>query len=185
MSNHVALLLPQADHDKDKQLRQLDLFKLALPEDWSYYYRRLDMDNFTDIELFGKWKILRKLLAFWEPKGNKVLVFSHSTRLLEILRVLFTSTSYTVCYLDGKMSLPARAAEVTKFNSSPDQFIFCISTKAGGVGLNITSANKVIIMDPNWNPAYDLQAQDRAYRIGQRRDVEVFRLVSGGTIEGQ
>jgi hypothetical protein len=58
-----------------------------------------------------------------------------------------------------------------------------ISTRAGGVGLNITSANKVVVVDPNWNPAYDLQAQDRAYRIGQTRDVEVFRLVSGGTIE--
>jgi hypothetical protein len=72
---------------------------------------------------------------------------------------------------------------VDEFNSDPKQFVFLISTKAGGVGLNITSANKVVVVDPNWNPAYDLQAQDRAYRIGQQRDVEVFRLVSAGTIE--
>ena len=183
LSNHVTLLLPTSSQDSERQRKDLMLLKLALPNEWKYYYQRLDMDNYTDLEIFGKWKVLRKLLAFWEPRGDKVLVFSHSTRLLDILRVLFTSTSYTVCYLDGKMSLTARAAEVTKFNSSPDQFIFCISTKAGGVGLNITSANKVIIMDPNWNPAYDLQAQDRAFRIGQRRDVEVFRLISSGTIE--
>ncbi|KAI7650943.1 DNA excision repair protein, partial [Hortaea werneckii] len=70
-----------------------------------------------------------------------------------------------------------------EFNASDDQFVFLISTKAGGIGLNITSANKVVVVDPNWNPSYDLQAQDRAYRIGQTRDVEVFRLVSKGTVE--
>lgn len=72
---------------------------------------------------------------------------------------------------------------VDDFNSNPSAFVFLISTKAGGLGLNITSANKVVIVDPNWNPAYDLQAQDRAYRLGQTRDVEVFRLISAGTIE--
>lgn len=72
---------------------------------------------------------------------------------------------------------------VNDFNSNPSAFVFLISTKAGGLGLNITSANKVVIVDPNWNPAYDLQAQDRAYRLGQTRDVEVFRLISAGTIE--
>jgi hypothetical protein len=81
------------------------------------------------------------------------------------------------------MSYEERAKSVADFNSDPDQFVFLISTRAGGVGLNITSANKVVVVDPNWNPAYDLQAQDRAYRIGQNRDVEVFRLVSSGTIE--
>ena len=72
---------------------------------------------------------------------------------------------------------------VDEFNSNPSAFVFLISTKAGGLGLNITSANKVVIVDPNWNPAYDLQAQDRSYRLGQTRDVEVFRLISAGTIE--
>jgi hypothetical protein len=81
------------------------------------------------------------------------------------------------------MKYEDRAKVVDEFNSDPNQFVFLISTKAGGVGLNITSANKVVVVDPNWNPAYDLQAQDRAYRIGQVRDVEVFRLVSVGTIE--
>lgn len=72
---------------------------------------------------------------------------------------------------------------VAEFNNDSAQFVFLISTRAGGVGLNITAANKVVIFDPNWNPSYDLQAQDRAYRIGQTRDVEVFRLISAGTIE--
>jgi DNA excision repair protein ERCC-6-like 2 len=84
---------------------------------------------------------------------------------------------------------------VDQFNNDPQMFVFLISTKAGGVGLNIVSANKVytplqpinlthsVLFDPNWNPAHDLQAQDRAFRIGQRRDVEVFRLISQGTVE--
>jgi DNA excision repair protein ERCC-6-like 2 len=88
-----------------------------------------------------------------------------------------------VAYLDGAMKYEDRYRVVTDFNTDPTQFVFLISTKAGGVGLNITSANKVVVVDPNWNPSYDLQAQDRAYRIGQTRDVEVFRLISQGTLE--
>ena len=97
--------------------------------------------------------------------------------------MLFHHTSYNVSYLDGSMSYEDRATAVDEFNSDPRQFVFLISTRAGGVGLNITSANKVVVVDPNWNPSYDLQAQDRAYRIGQVRDVEVFRIISAGTIE--
>ena len=100
-----------------------------------------------------------------------------------MLQTLFLGVSYNVSYLDGSMSYDDRFAVVREFNTDPTQFVFLISTKAGGVGLNITSANKVVVVDPNWNPSYDLQAQDRAYRIGQTRDVEVFRLVSQGTIE--
>jgi hypothetical protein len=81
------------------------------------------------------------------------------------------------------MTYEDRQKTVDDFNSDPSQFVFLISTKAGGVGLNITSANKVVIIDPHWNPSYDLQAQDRAYRIGQTRDVDVFRLIGAGTIE--
>lgn len=110
-------------------------------------------------------------------------MFSHSVRLLRILQHLFHNTSYTVSYLDGSMSYEDRQKAVDDFNTDPGQFVFLISTKAGGVGLNITSANKVVIFDPHWNPSYDLQAQDRAYRIGQVRDVDVFRLISAGTIE--
>ncbi len=76
------------------------------------------------------------------------------------------------------------AKAVAEFQRDGSQvFAFLISTKAGGVGLNLTAANKVFIFDPNWNPAYDLQAQDRAFRIGQSRDVEVFRLLSSNSVE--
>ena len=184
LSNHLAILIPQGTDPKEKQDKDLNMLQIALPKQWrELYHNRDSILNYSNPEFCGKWKILKKLLRFWHANGDKVLVFSHSVRLLRMLQLLFNHTSYNVSYLDGAMTYEDRARTVDDFNSDSGQFVFLISTKAGGVGLNITSANKVVIMDPNWNPAYDLQAQDRAYRIGQVRDVEVFRLVSAGTIE--
>ncbi|KAF2138272.1 uncharacterized protein K452DRAFT_361349 [Aplosporella prunicola CBS 121167] len=184
LSNHLAQLIPSGVDTHDKQEKDLDDLKVAMPSEWRDLYRSRDnIINFANPEFCGKWKILKRLLQFWHQNGNKVLVFSHSVRLLKMLQMLFKSTSYNVSYLDGSMSYEERAQTVKDFNSDALQFVFLISVRAGGVGLNITSANKVVVVDPNWNPAYDLQAQDRAYRIGQTRDVEVFRLVSAGTIE--
>lgn len=184
LANHIAIMIPQSGDPKEKQDKDLESLQVALPDQWRELYRNRDsILNYSNPEFCGKWKILKKLLKFWHGNGDKVLVFSHSVRLLKMLQMLFTHTSYIVAYLDGSMSLIDRAKAVDDFNSDPSQFVFLISTKAGGVGLNITSANKVVVVDPNWNPSYDLQAQDRAYRIGQSRDVEVFRLVSAGTIE--
>ena len=184
LANHLAILIPQGTDPKEKQDKDLNMLQIAVPDQWRQLYRSRDsILNYSNPEFCGKWKILKKLLRFWHQSGDKVLVFSHSVRLLKMLQMLFNHTSYSVSYLDGAMSYEDRARTVDDFNSDPAQFVFLISTKAGGIGLNITSANKVVIVDPNWNPSYDLQAQDRAYRIGQVRDVEVFRLVSAGTIE--
>ncbi|KAJ6092700.1 DNA excision repair protein ERCC-6-like 2 [Penicillium sp. IBT 16267x] len=184
LSNHLALLIPQGNDPKERQEKEKEMLQIALPDQWEDLYRSRDsIMNYANPEFCGKWKVLRKLLKWWHSNGDKVLVFSHSVRLLKMLQMLFTHTSYNVSYLDGSMKYEDRALAVDEFNSDPKQFVFLISTKAGGVGLNITSANKVVVVDPNWNPSYDLQAQDRAYRIGQVRDVEVFRLVSAGTIE--
>ncbi|KAI9885578.1 MAG: hypothetical protein M1823_002637 [Watsoniomyces obsoletus] len=184
LSNHLAILIPQGTDPQEKQQKDLKYLQLVLPDRWKELYASRDsIINYANPDFCGKWKVLRKLLRFWHANGDKVLVFSHSVRLLKMLQSLFNHTSYNVSYLDGAMSYDDRARVVDDFNSDPGQFVFLISTKAGGVGLNITSANKVVVVDPNWNPSYDLQAQDRAYRIGQIRDVEVFRLVSVGTIE--
>ena len=184
LSNHLALLIPQGTDPKEKQDKDLEMLQVAVPDQWRPLYRNRDsILNYSNPDFCGKWKILKKLLRYWHSNGDKVLVFSHSVRLLKMLQLLFNHTSYSVSYLDGSMTLLDRAKAVDDFNSDPSAFVFLISTKAGGVGLNITSANKVVVVDPNWNPSYDLQAQDRAYRIGQARDVEVFRLVSAGTIE--
>lgn len=184
LSNHLAILIPQGNDPRERQEKDREMLELAVPDQWKELYRTRDsIVNYANPDFCGKWKVLKKLLRWWQSNGDKVLVFSHSVRLLKMLQMLFTHTSYNVSYLDGSMKYEDRALAVDEFNSDPRQFVFLISTKAGGVGLNITSANKVVVVDPNWNPSYDLQAQDRAYRIGQVRDVEVFRLVSAGTIE--
>ncbi|KAM3075363.1 hypothetical protein ACMFMG_007199 [Clarireedia jacksonii] len=184
LSNHLALLLPSDTEPKEKQERDLDLIQTMVPDGWEKLYESRDsLTSLSNPEFCGKWKVLKKLLKFWHANGDKVLIFSHSVKLLRMLEHLFKSTSYNVSFLSGSMPYEERQATVDDFNADPDQFVFLISTKAGGVGLNITSANKVVIFDPNWNPSYDLQAQDRAYRIGQQRDVDAFRLVSAGTIE--
>ncbi|QSZ36690.1 hypothetical protein DSL72_006571 [Monilinia vaccinii-corymbosi] len=184
LSNHLALLLPNDRDPREKQERDLDFLKIMLPDRWEELYKARDsIANLSNPEFCGKWKVLKKLLKYWHEEGDKVLIFSHSVKLLKMLQHLFQSTSYNVSFLSGEMKYEERQDTVDDFNSDPNQFIFLISTKAGGVGLNITSANKVVIFDPNWNPSYDLQAQDRAYRIGQLRDVDSFRLVSAGTIE--
>ena len=185
LSNHLAILIPQGTDPTDKQAKDLDMLEITMPEKWQEIYQTRDSILHTgNPEYCGKWRVLKKLLTFWnDQRDNKVLIFSHSVRLLRMLQNLFISTKFNINYLDGSMAYEDRYKAVKEFNTDPTQFVFLISTRAGGVGLNITSANKVVIVDPNWNPSYDLQAQDRAYRIGQTRDVEVFRLVSQGTLE--
>ncbi|TKA73627.1 hypothetical protein B0A55_07491 [Friedmanniomyces simplex] len=185
LANHLALLIPAGECDKDRHDKDVEKLEIVLPKLWKKLYRQRDsIVNYANQEFCGKWRVMKKLLKLWHENGDKVLVFSHSVRLLKMLNMLFkATTSYNVSYLDGSMSYADRQHTVDDYNSDPAQFVFLISTKAGGVGLNITSANKVVVVDPNWNPSYDLQAQDRAYRIGQTRDVEVFRLVSKGTVE--
>lgn len=184
IANNLTLLIPTSTDVKEKQQNELDTLRVCVPDNWEVLYRnRESIMNLSNPEFCGKWKVLKRLLRFWHDSGDKVLVFSHSVRLLRILQHLFHNTSYSVSYLDGSMSYEDRQKAVDDFNTDPGRFVFLISTKAGGVGLNITSANKVVIFDPHWNPSYDLQAQDRAYRIGQVRDVDVFRLISVGTIE--
>jgi SNF2 family DNA or RNA helicase len=155
LSNHLALLIPNANDQREKQQRDLDFLMTMVPEKWRELYSNRDsLLNLSNPDFCGKWKILKKLLRFWHENGDKVLVFSHSVKLLKMLQLMFQNTSYNVSFLDGSMTYEDRQRTVDDFNSDPGQFVFLISTKAGGVGLNITSANKVVIMDPNWNPSY-------------------------------
>jgi SNF2 family DNA or RNA helicase len=101
----------------------------------------------------------------------------------EALSPRTTTRRYNFVRLDGGTSQAQRQPLVDKFNHEPNVFLFLISTKAGGLGLNLTAANKVVVFDPCWNPAQDLQAQDRAFRLGQQRHVAVYRLIALGTLE--
>lgn len=103
--------------------------------------------------------------------------------MVDILDFYLQSQNYEFITLTGSVPQKDRMRLVDRFQTDPKIFIFLISTLAGGTGLNLTAANKVVIFDPNWNPAHDLQAMDRAHRYGQTRDVNVYRLLGAGSIE--
>ncbi|SCJ18164.1 DEAD/DEAH box helicase [uncultured Clostridium sp.] len=130
----------------------------------------------------GKIDALIDILNVAVEENHKILVFSQFTSVLSSIKKRLEVENLTYCYLDGSLSQKKRDEEVFKFNNS-DSSIFLISLKAGGVGLNLQSADIVIHFDPWWNPAIEAQASDRAHRIGQKKIVEVIKLIAKDTIE--
>ena len=103
--------------------------------------------------------------------------------MLDILEPFVREQNYTYLRLDGTTGIGSRQPMIEKFNKSPDIFVFLLTTRVGGLGVNLTGANRVIIFDPDWNPSTDTQARERAWRIGQQKDVTIYRLLTSGTIE--
>ncbi|XP_032218750.2 DNA excision repair protein ERCC-6-like 2 isoform X2 [Nematostella vectensis] len=185
VANHAALLMPGVKQTDDQRKRAKAICEGVLTRH-PHFVQSLAENSFQTLsnpEYCGKMKVLDKLLRMFEKDKCKVLLFSYSTELLNILENYVIGRGLVFSRLDGQTSPAQRMRVVREFNGNRDIFICLVSTKAGGLGLNFTGANVVIIFDPTWNPSNDLQAQDRAYRIGQRRDVQVLRLISSGTIE--
>ncbi|UYV80458.1 SMARCA5 [Cordylochernes scorpioides] len=136
------------------------------------------------IEASEKLKILDKLLPKLKAKGSRILIFSQMTTLLNILEDYLLFRGYQYCRLDGQTSFEDRESAIEGFNKKgSDKFVFLLSTRAGGLGINLVTADVVILYDSDWNPQMDLQAMDRAHRIGQTKMVKVFRLVTKSTVE--
>uniref|UniRef100_A0A1I7TMF0 SWI/SNF-related matrix-associated actin-dependent regulator of chromatin subfamily A containing DEAD/H box 1 homolog n=1 Tax=Caenorhabditis tropicalis TaxID=1561998 RepID=A0A1I7TMF0_9PELO len=131
----------------------------------------------------GKCEQLDKMLPEIQEKGDKVLIFSQFTSMLDILEVYLNIRGYSYKRLDGQTPVLDRQEMINEFNLSKDLFVFLLSTKAGGLGINLTSANHIIIHDIDFNPYNDKQAEDRCHRMGQEKDVHVTRLVSKATVE--
>lgn len=129
----------------------------------------------------GKFKAVLEMLSSISAEGNKVLIFSQFVKHLEIFREYFETTHIPYAYLDG--STKDRAEVVDKFKTDPEIKVFLISIKAGGVGLNLTEADYVFILDPWWNPAVEQQAIDRSHRIGQTRNVFIYKFITKDTVE--
>ncbi|KAK9144440.1 hypothetical protein Sjap_004343 [Stephania japonica] len=134
-------------------------------------------------ERSGKMKVVAEVLKVWKDQGHKVLLFSQTQQMLDILEGFLQSHEYIYRRMDGLTPVKQRMALIDEFNNSNDIFIFILTTRVGGLGTNLTGANRVIIFDPDWNPSTDMQARERAWRIGQTRDVIVYRLITRGTIE--
>lgn len=160
----------------------------------------------------GKMMLLHKLLIKLKERGSRVLIFSQMTRILDILEDYFRFIGYNYCRIDGNTSGERRDSQMDEFNEDgSSKFAFLLSTRAGGLGINLATADIVVLYDSDWNPQVDLQASkyssfrpkrtpfsclfifsqtinlfspvDRAHRIGQKKPVQVFRLISEGTVE--
>nr|KAF6412974.1 chromodomain helicase DNA binding protein 1 like [Molossus molossus] len=134
------------------------------------------------IEASGKLHLLDKLLAYLYSRGHRVLLFSQMTHMLDILQDYMDYRGYSYERVDGSVRGEERHLAIKNFGQQPI-FIFLLSTRAGGVGMNLTAADTVIFVDSDFNPQNDLQAASRAHRIGQNKSVKVIRLIGRDTVE--
>lgn len=136
------------------------------------------------IDNAGKVVVLDKLLVRLQKQDSRVLVFSQMTRNLDILEDYCVARGHNYCRIDGSTGTEMREEQMEVFNApNSPKFIFLLSTRAGGLGINLATADIVILYDSDWNPQMDLQAMDRAHRIGQKKQVHVYRFVTQHTVE--
>jgi len=136
------------------------------------------------VQASGKMQLLDRILTELKRQGDhQVLIFSQMTRMLDILEDYLTWRTYKFRRLDGGVSAADRMQAMNDFNTDPTIDVFLLSTRAGGLGINLVSADTCIIFDSDWNPHADLQAQDRCHRIGQTKTVIVYRLATAETVE--
>jgi len=132
----------------------------------------------------GKMQVVGSLLELWKDTGHKALLFAQHRIMLDVLEKYVRSLNgLKYRRMDGNTPIQMRQGMVDEFNTDPDLHVFLLTTKVGGLGINLTGADRVIIYDPDWNPSTDLQARERAWRLGQKREVTIYRLMTAGTIE--
>lgn len=136
------------------------------------------------IQASGKLELLDRMMQKLHERGHRVLIYSQFTTMLDILEDWLHGRNWAYARLDGSIAGPERQKSIDKFNS-PDSKLFCflLSTKAGGLGINLASADTVILFDSDWNPHNDIQAQARAHRMGQKKEVMIYRMVTRASIE--
>ncbi|KAL4003237.1 SNF2 N-terminal domain family protein [Acanthocheilonema viteae] len=158
--------------DSDRLFSYIDMMqKLQFPE-----LRLIEYDC-------GKLQVLNNLLRDLFLYKHRCLIFTQMARVLDILQAFLSFHGYQYFRLDGTTGIEQRQAMTERFNADPKIFCFILSTRSGGIGVNLTGADTVIFYDSDWNPTMDAQAQDRCHRIGQTRNVTIYRLVSERTIE--
>ncbi|PXF47191.1 Switch 2 [Gracilariopsis chorda] len=183
IATHAFLLLPEEDEsDPEKKKARHKLFNYYVGIHAEAVKKPLTtLEREADVSC--KLSVALKLLKSYEQKGHKTIIFYESIRLGDILQRWATNNGLVFEVIDGSVTNGRRQIAVDRFNANPLCSIFFISKKSGGTGLNISGADRVLIFEPCWNPTLDLQAGDRAHRLGQRRCVDIVRLVVENTIE--
>jgi SNF2 family DNA or RNA helicase len=147
-------------------------------------YSQIELPSFERlISDCAKLKKLDELLTKLSKENHRVLIFCQMTRMIDILEEYMAKRRYTYFRMDGSTNIADRRDMVNEFQVNDKIFAFLLSTRAGGLGVNLTGADTVIFYDNDWNPTMDAQATDRAHRIGQTKMVTVYRLITKGTIE--
>uniref|UniRef100_A0A8C8MDI7 DNA helicase n=1 Tax=Oncorhynchus tshawytscha TaxID=74940 RepID=A0A8C8MDI7_ONCTS len=183
------LMLKEPTHlDADPVLIQEDMAVMSdfelhrLCQQYSSLHKyQLEKDLLLDS---GKFHLLQTLLATLKTKGDRVVLFSQFTMMLDIVEILLKHLGHRYVRLDGSTPIADRIVLIDDYNMDPEIFVFLLSTRAGGLGINLTSANVVIMHDIDCNPYNDKQAEDRCHRLGQTRTVQVIKLIHKDTIEG-
>ncbi|KAG9326228.1 hypothetical protein KVV02_001112 [Mortierella alpina] len=142
-----------------------------------------DDPEYGDYKKSGKMVVVKALLQMWQKEKHRVLLFSQTRTMLDILEKFIKGEGYVYRRMDGTTPIQNRMGLVDEFNARDDIYVFLLTTKVGGLGVNLTGADRVIIFDPDWNPSTDVQARERAWRLGQTREVTIYRLMTSGTIE--
>lgn len=155
-------------------------YLLECPLEEGTLLRKVNEDMVT---CSGKMLLLDRMLPKLKERGHKVLIFSQMTKMMDIIEDYCILRNYGYSRLDGTMKVSERQEEIKKFEVDSSVFVFMLSTRAGGLGLNLAVADTVIIYDSDWNPQADLQAQDRCHRIGQTKPVVVYRFVTANTVD--
>ncbi|KAJ8905734.1 hypothetical protein NDN08_002239 [Rhodosorus marinus] len=140
-------------------------------------------EEYGSLQRSGKLTVLSNVLEGWHSSKNRVLLFTQTTTLLDLIQSFILKRNYAYLRMDGSTPVSKRMALIDRFNTDEEVFIFLLTTKVGGFGINLTGADRVVLYEPDWNPSNDLQARERSWRIGQKREVIIYRLVTRGTIE--
>ncbi|KAF9102721.1 hypothetical protein BGX29_004241 [Mortierella sp. GBA35] len=140
-------------------------------------------EDYGDYTKSGKMVVVKTLLEMWQKGKHRVLLFSQTRTMLDILEKFIRQEGYSYRRMDGTTPVQHRMGLVDEFNARDDIYVFLLTTKVGGLGVNLTGADRVIIFDPDWNPSTDVQARERAWRLGQTRSVTIYRLMTSGTVE--
>ncbi|KJH46954.1 helicase protein [Dictyocaulus viviparus] len=174
---HTALISAQL-HFPELRLIEYDCGWLS-----EYYICLFTSSQWIWQSISGKLQALARLLRHLYTLKHRCLIFTQMSRMLDVLQAFLSYHGYQYFRLDGTTGVEQRQAMMERFNADPKIFCFILSTRSGGVGVNLTGADTVIFYDSDWNPTMDAQAQDRCHRIGQTRNVTIFRLISEKTIE--
>lgn len=164
-----------------EEFPKTELFPAPLNKNFSSNISMPSMDRF--ITESAKLKKLDELLVQLKREGHRVLIYFQMTKMMDLMEEYLTYRQYNHIRLDGSSKLEDRRDLVHDWQTKPEIFVFLLSTRAGGLGINLTAADTVIFYDSDWNPTIDSQAMDRAHRLGQTRQVTVYRLLIRGTIE--